>query len=168
MRNLTNIALATLLWVLGITAPVSADERMPAMGDFTADADFSTLSLTPVGDNCLLVVEGVVKFPGTLDGIAPARTRALVLASCPEVAVTPPGTFKDVFSSRLEFAGTVNGTPTIADITYRGVTEVGGDIKARMFLSKGLRGVLRVEAIVVVGGTYDGFLKPNRSNLHHQ
>ena len=106
----------------------------------------------------------MIEFTGTLDGVAAARTRALILASCPEVAVTPPGTFKDVFSSKLEFAGTVNGTPTIADITYRGITEVGGDIKALMGPSNGLKGVLKVEAIVAVGGSYEGFLKPNESD----
>lgn len=164
MRNLTRIALATVLWILGAAPPLSAADRIAARGEFTAEADFSTLSLTPVGDNCLLVVEGVIKFTGTLDGIAPARTRALVLGACGDVAVTPPGTFKDVFSSKLEFAGTVNGTPTIADITYRGVTEVGGDIKALMIPSNGLRGVLKVQAIVAVGGSYEGFLKSNKSD----
>ena len=161
MRNLASIALATVLWVLGAPAAVSADDRLPAKGEFTADVDFSTLSLTPVGDNCLLVVEGVITFTGTLAGAAPAKTRALVLASCEDVGVNPPGAFKDVFSSKLEFAGTVNGTATIADITYRGITEVGGGIEALLIASNGLKGVLKVDAIVAVGGSYEGFLRPH-------
>lgn len=162
MRSLTSIALATLLWLVGATVPLSADDRMAARGEFTATVDFSTLALTPVGDDCLLVVEGVIDFTGTLEGSAPARTRALVLASCEEVAVNPPGAFKDVFTSKLEFAGRVDGRPTVADITYRGVTEVGGGIEALFVASNGLKGVLKVDAIVAVGGSYKGFLRPNR------
>lgn len=159
MRNLASIALAAILWVVGAQAAVSADDRISAKGEFTADVDFSTLSLTPVGDNCLLVVEGVITFTGTLAGAAPAKTRALVLASCEDVAVNPPGAFKDVFSSKLEFAGLVNDTPAIADITYRGITQVGGDIEALFIASNGLKGVLKVDAIVAVGGSYEGFIR---------
>lgn len=164
MRNLTSTLLATLLWVFGATAAASADNWVPARGAFTANVDFSTLTLTPVGDDCLLVVEGLIEFTGTLDGAAPARTRALILASCSEVAVTPPGTFKDVFTSRLEFAGTVNGAPAVGDIVYRGITEVGGGIEAVLVLSNGLRGVLKVEAVVAVGGTYKGFVRAPASD----
>ncbi|MDX1528254.1 MAG: hypothetical protein R3337_06470 [Gammaproteobacteria bacterium] len=161
MKTCSRLLLATLLFVAGLPALSSADERIPANGDFTATVDFSTLSLSPVGDNCLLEVEGVIEFTGTLDGIAPARTRALVLASCDDVAVNPPGAFKDVFKSRLEFAGTVNGVAVIADMTYQGITRVGGDIDAVFTFSNGFKGVLRVDAIVAVGGSYRGFLKPS-------
>lgn len=164
MRYLTSVTLITVLWLLGAATPASADHRLVAKGEFTATVDFSTLTLTPVGDDCLLVVEGLIEFTGTLEGIAPARTRALVLATCDEVAVNPPGAFKDVFSSQLEFAGRVNGNPTIADITYRGVTEVGGGIEALFVASNGLRGVLKVDAIVAVGGTYKGFLRAKESD----
>ena len=160
MKNLTSIALATALSVLGTANPVSANGMIQASGEFTATVDFTTLTLTPVDANCLLEVSGVIEFTGTLEGLAPARTRALVLASCQDVEVTPPGTFKDVFSSRLEFAGTVNGKPTVADFTYRGITEVGGDIEALMLPSNGLKGVLEVKAIVAVGGSYTGLVKP--------
>lgn len=159
MKTCSRLLLATLFYVAGLPASLSADEKILASGDFTATVDFSTLTLSPVGDNCLLEVEGVIKFTGTLDGIAPARTRALVLASCDDVAVNPPGAFKDVFKSRLEFAGTVNGVATVADMTYQGVTEVGGDIEAVFTFSDGLKGVLWVDAVVAVGGSYRGFLK---------
>jgi hypothetical protein len=125
MKRLTSIAVAAVFSLLAAANPVSASGMIQASGAFTAAVDFTTLILTPVDENCLLEVSGVIEFTGTLDGIAPARTRALVLASCDEVAVNPPGTFKDVFTSRLEFAGTVDGQPTVADITYRG-TAFGG------------------------------------------
>jgi hypothetical protein len=160
MKKLTSIAVATVLSVLGIANPVSAEGMIKASGEFTATVDFTTLTLTQVDANCLLEVSGVIEFTGTLEGLAPARTRALVLASCEEVAVTPPGNFKDVFSSRLAFAGTVNGPPTVADITYQGITEVGGDIDAVLRPSGGLKGVLEVKAIVAVGGSYTGLVKP--------
>lgn len=160
MKKLTSITAATLLSLLGIANPVSAEGMIPASGNFTVAVDFTTLALTPVGANCLLEISGVAVFTGTLEGVAPGRTRALVLASCEDVSVTPPGTFKDMFKSALEFAGTVNGEPAIADITYRGITEVGGDIEAVMLPSDGLKGVLEIQAVVAVGGSYTGFLKP--------
>jgi len=160
MKKLTSITVATVFSLLAAVNPVSASGMIQASGEFTATVDFTTLTLTPVDENCLLEVSGVIEFTGTLDGIAPARTRALVLASCKQVAVTPPGTFKDVFTSRLEFAGTVNGQPTVADITYRGTTFVGGDIEAVLRPTDGLKGVLEVKAIVAVGGTYAGLVKP--------
>ncbi len=161
MKIFSRVLLASLLSLAVIPTSSLADERIPASGYFTATVDFSTLTLRPVGDNCLLEVEGVIEFTGTLDGTAPARTRALVLASCDDVSVNPPGAFKDVFRSRLEFAGTVNGAATVADMIYRGVTEVGGEIEAVFTFSDGLKGVLKVEAIVAVGGSYEGFIKTN-------
>ena len=77
---------------------------------------------------------------------------------------TPPSAFNDVFTSKLEFAGTVDGAPTVADITYRGTTQVGGDIDALMIASNGLRGVLNVDAVVAIGGSYEGFLRPKKSD----
>ncbi len=165
MRKLTSAALATLLAIICATTAASAGDRILARGEFTATVDFSTLTLTPVDENCLLEVEGVIALTGTLDGIAPARTRALVLASCPEVAATPPGTFKDVFTSKLEFAGTVGGKPAVADINYRGVAKVGGDIRAVMAVSNGLVGVLRVDAVVAEGGLLRRYLVAERLGL---
>lgn len=159
MTRIASIALTATLSIFGAATPASAGEMIPATGEFTVAVDFATLTLTPVGANCLLEVEGVAVFTGTLDGVAPGKTRALVLGSCEAVGATPPGTFKDTFSSALAFAGTVNGEPVLADITYRGITAVGGDIDAIMQPSNGLAGVLEVEAIVAVGGTYAGFVK---------
>ena len=47
MRHLASIAFSIAFGVLGATTPVSADDRIPAEGEFTAEVDFSTLSLTP-------------------------------------------------------------------------------------------------------------------------
>ena len=159
MRRTTIIALAAALSVLGVTAPVLAGARVGVAGDFTVNVDFPTLILTPVGANCLLEVSGELTFTGTLDGVATGRTRALVLAPCAEVAVNPPGTFKDRFRSKLEFAGMVDGHAAIADLTYLGITEVGGAIEALIRLSSGLTGVLKVDAQVAVGGSYRGFVR---------
>ncbi len=159
MTRRTGIAVAAGLALMGVAGPAAAGGVVPAEGTFAVTIDFGTLTLAPVGANCALEVEGIVDFAGTLEGIARARTRALLLAPCDQVAVTPPGTFKDVFSSAMEFTGTANGEPALGDITYRGITKVGGDIDATMQLSSGMTGVLKVQAIVAVGGTYTGFVK---------
>jgi hypothetical protein len=130
-----------------------------AEGDFTVEVDFTTLSLNPVDENCLLTIEGVVNFSGTLEGIASARTRALAFASCGDVSTLPPGAYEDIFTSAFEFAGKINGRPVIADLTYRGRTALGGEIDAVFIPSNGLKGRLFVDAIVAVGGSYKGFLK---------
>lgn len=153
------IAMLTALTLALSAAPVWADhDLVEARGTFTASIDIATFTLVPIGANCLLEVDGALHFIGTLEGLASGNTRALVLADCADVAVNPPGTFADVFRSNLEFIGTIDGEPTIADITYRGKTAVGGDITAVMILSNGAKGVLHVDAIVAVGGTYEGIV----------
>lgn len=117
------------------------------------------LALTPVDENCLVVVEGVVNSSGTLEGIAFARTRALASASCEEVSRLPPGDSEDVFNSAFEFAGKINGQPIVADPTYCGQIAPGRGIGAVLVPSNGLRGRLSVDAIVAVGGSYKGFLR---------
>ena len=159
MRLPVRAASAMLLGALGASSPLRAGDVVRAQGEFTVAIDFATLSLTPVDEHCLIVVEGVVDFSGTLDGIATARTRALAAASCEEVAELPPGAYEDVFTSAFEFAGKVAGRPVVADIVYRGETAIGGDIDATFVLGDGLRGVLAVDATVAVGGTYAGLLK---------
>lgn len=161
MRKQSIILLFVLL-LTGVTVPVYAADSIKANGEFIANVDFTTLTLAPVGVNCLLEVDGNLEFSGTLEGIAIGTTRALVFASCEDVAVNPPGTFKDVFRSRLEFLGTVNGEPATADLTYLGITEVGGAIKAKFILNNGLKGVMKVDAIVAVGGSYRGVVKFHR------
>ena len=159
MRNTISLTLAILLFALGVSVPTWAGEFVRAKGDFTVEIDFSTLSLKPVDENCLLTVEGVVNFSGTLEGIALARTRALAFASCGDVSALPPGMYEDIFTSAFEFAGKVDGRPIVADLTYRGRTALGGGIDAVFIPSNGLKGRLFVEAIVAAGGTYNGFLR---------
>lgn len=159
MRTFLVFPLFAALLVLGIASPVAAGDKIPASGDFTAIVAFETLTLTPVGSNCLLVVDGQLVFTGTLEGAAIGTTSALVLAPCKDVAIKPPGTFKDVFKSELVFSGTVNGTPATAEMTYQGITEVGGNIEARLLLKNGLVGNLDVESVVAVGGSYEGFVR---------
>ena len=139
-------------------ANANDDSRISAEGAFTAIIDPFSFTFTSMGNKCLLEVDGVIIFTGTLEGEAPGTTRALVFATCDEAASNPPGTFQDLFRSELEFYGKVNGIETIADMTYQGITEVGGEIKGRMMLSNGLKGMLKVDALVVLGGSYTGFL----------
>jgi hypothetical protein len=155
MRAPWPTAFIALLLLVGPAAAI-AEEPPQAGGTFEVTIDFATLSLTPVGANCLLEVEGAVEFEGTLEGQASSVTTALVRAACSEVVASPPGTFPDVFSARLQFAGTFDGVPVEAGIVYRGTAEVGGSIRGVMILSDGLRGALRVDAILAEGGSYQG------------
>ena len=131
--------------------------RVQASGHYDAVVDFSSLTLTPRGRNCLLEVDGTFFFTGTIQGRAAAHTRALVFAPCADVATTPPGTYRDVFTSRAVFEGTVNGEPAHANLLYAGETKVGGAIDAHLVFSNGLAGALdAVNARVAVGGDYRG------------
>lgn len=140
----------------GAPALSTSEGTLPAAGEFTAVVDFSTLSLTPKGRNCLLVVDGQLVFTGTIEGVATGTTTAMVFAPCAEVATTPPGTHPDAFRSELEFAGTIDGAPAEGRMMYIGGVEEGGVIDARISLSRGLAGVLEADAVVAVGGTYNG------------
>ncbi len=138
------------------TAPVAA-HRVSTSGRFDALVDFATLTLTPKGDKCLLQVSGQFVFSGTIQGTASGQTTALVFASCTDVATNPPGTFADVFTSKGEFEGTVDGKPAKADLLYIGRVQPGGEIAARLVFSRGVWGVLEtVNARVAVGGEYRG------------
>ena len=53
----------------------------------------------------------------------------------------------------------MNDDETITDIIFQGITKVGGDINGRMMLSNGLKGMLKVDALVALGGSYTGFIK---------
>jgi hypothetical protein len=127
-------------------------------GTYQAVVDFSTLTLTPRGRNCRLVVDGMLVLSGTIEGTATGTTTALVFAPCSEVATTPPGTYRDVFTSELHFVGTVDGEPAEADGLYQGTTQVGGAIEGHLHFFNGVAGVLDVDAIVAVGGSYEGTL----------
>ena len=70
-----------------------------------------------------------------------------------------PTNFQDVFRSQLLFEGTVDGSPVEANMVYKGISEIGGDIKARLILSGDAKGALLVGAVVAVGGSYAGELE---------
>jgi len=138
------------------TRSAAAARQVQASGDFGAFVDFSTLTLTPRGQNCLLEVEGRLVFSGTIAGTATGRTSALVSATCAEVATTLPGTYSDVFRSVLSFEGTVDGEPAQADVIYAGRVQPGGTIDGRLLFSGDVRGELSADARVAVGGEYSG------------
>ena len=154
--------------VLAPTASVAAQnpsaDRAPSLarqvqtsGHFDANVDFSTLTLTPRGVNCLLQVDGELVFTGTIEGTATGRTSALVFAPCAMVATTTPGTFRDVFKSELVFHGTVDGEPADANLLYLGGVEPpNGTIDGRLVFSNGVSGRLEATAVVAVGGEYRG------------
>ncbi|NUO63826.1 MAG: hypothetical protein HOQ11_07045 [Gemmatimonadaceae bacterium] len=153
---------------LAPSAPPSAAQRSPSAlattgsgqvqtsGLFDANVDFSTLSLTPRGGNCLLVVKGQLVFHGAIQGAGNGQTTALVFGSCAEVASTPPGTDADVFTSELEFTGTIAGEPAHAHVMYQGRVQPGGHIDGRLIFSNGVSGELEASAQVAVGGEYHG------------
>lgn len=134
-----------------------------ATGTYAAIVDFTTLRLTPTGGNCLLVVDGQLVFSGTIEGAATGTTTALVLATCAEVAAAPPGTDRDVFTSELEFEGTIGGVPAQGNMLYQGRSVDGGRIEGRVIASGGIAGVLDVEARVAQGGTYSGSIVVQQS-----
>ena len=134
----------------------SASRQVQVSGLFDAIVDFSTLSLTPRGSNCLLQVDGQLVFHGTIEGVADGTTTALVFATCEEVASQPPGTDPDVFQSRATFEGTVDGEPATAKLLYAGRVQPGGHIDGRLIFSDGVSGKLDASSQVAVGGTYDG------------
>lgn len=143
-------------------APIEAEEHIsaissvPVAGAFEAQVDFSTLTLTPKGRRCLLVVGGQLVFSGTIEGVATGTTTALVFAPCSEVSANPPGTHRDVFRSDLVFEGLIDGESAQGRMTYLGSAEPGGHIEALLILSHGLSGVLSVDGQVAVGGSYEG------------
>lgn len=140
------------------TISAAAGGPTKVSGHFDAQVDFSTLTLTPRGKKCLLQVKGQLVFSGSIVGPAVGRTTALVFAPCSQVAITPPGTYRDVFKSELVFDGTVNGKPAHANVRYIGGVEPGGHIDAHLVFSRGVAGVLDADAIVAVGGSYSGSL----------
>ena len=137
------------------SAPASSGP-VQAAGHFDAIVDFSTVSLTPKGGNCLLQVKGQIVFSGTIQGTATGQTSALEFGPCSVVAVNPPGTFPDVFKSVATFSGTIAGRPAKSNLLYMGRVQVGGAIDGRFVFSNGVAGDLKVNAIVAVGGDYSG------------
>ena len=134
----------------------SAAGPVQTSGHFDANVDFSTVTLTPKGENCLLEVSGQLVFTGTIQGVANGRTSALEFAPCSEVATHPPGTFPDVFKSVAVFDGTIDGQPAHSNLLYMGRVAVGGTIDGRFVFSNGVAGEVDVNAIVAIGGQYSG------------
>jgi hypothetical protein len=136
----------------------SPAQQVDASGSFDAFVDFSTLTLTPRGQNCLLTVKGLLVFHGTIEGTGTGQTNALVSATCEEVASAPPGTYPDVFKSELVFVGTIGGQEVTANALYMGRSQPGGHIDGRFVFSHGAAGRLDADAQIAVGGTYQGQL----------
>jgi hypothetical protein len=154
MKQMTACFFTSLL-LLVIAIPALATSSGTPDGTFTATLDPASFTLTPVGANCLLTVQGALTFSGRLIGEATGMTSALVFADCGAVQANPPGAFPDVFRSELTFTGTINGTSvTDLGLIYQGQTAVGGDIRGQMHLDNGRQGVLSVAGIVAQGGSY--------------
>jgi hypothetical protein len=161
MRRLLFATLAGLLAPIVLASPVSAVTPVAASGTFTANITVESITLAPgAGGNCVLTVNGVLTFSGTLVGTATGTTTALILAPCDEVATTPPGTFADVFRFVGDYAGTVGGLPASGPLTYAGVTREGGTITAVIKLRGSSSALLRADAVVAVGGSYRGIAWP--------
>jgi hypothetical protein len=141
---------------LATQAPATAAQPTQTSGTFDANVDFSTVTLTPKGENCLLTVQGQLVFHGTIEGTAKGTTSALEFGPCSVVAVNPPGTFPDVFQFDGNFVGIIAGQPVQSNVRYSGRVAVGGAIDGRFEFSKGAAGKLDVTAIVAVGGSYQG------------
>jgi hypothetical protein len=168
MTNLRLVVTGTTLIIVAGCADAPSEPTLPTRnstasarqvetsGQFVAQVDFSSLTLTPRGNNCRLEVRGQLVFSGAIQGVATGQTSALVFAPCELVATTPPGTFRDVFKSELVFEGTVNGEPAHANLLYMGQVEPGGQIDGRLIFSNGISGELAAQAIVAVGGDYSG------------
>ena len=156
-----SLLLGFFLYGLGLffCSPALADDNRSvlAVGDFTVQ--ISSITPTPVGSKCLLEVNGQLNFTGDIIGVATGTTRALVFATCNDVFTNDLGTFADVFRSELFFEGTVDGSPVEANMVYKGISEIGGDIKARLILSGDAEGELLVGAVVAQGGSYAGELE---------
>ncbi len=133
-----------------------------ASGTFGATVDFESLLAEDVrGNKCEFTVDGTLTFSGTVEGTATGTTTAVIFAPCAEALALPPGSFFDVFRFEGEFTGAVDGTPASGELSYAGVTRVGGGIDATVILDAGTaRAVLRADAQVAVGGTYTGVAKP--------
>jgi hypothetical protein len=151
--------------VLEPAAPASesraqaGNPRILAAGEFVPEPDFANATLIPQGNHCIVQIDGVLIFNGTLQGLASGTSTVRIFAACPEVEL--PGSLADyrsVFRSEGVFVGTVDGAPAEADFVYQGRSEVGGRVDARIHFSGGLQGVLHVDAEVAEGGSYEGFV----------
>ena len=149
-------AVISVFLCIALAVPAWGGAASPSIsGRFTATVDLTSVQLQdkPYG-SCLLTVNGVLEFYGSLKGEAAGTTNALEAAPCSDVAANPPGTYFDVFQFRGHFDGTVNGRPLSVPLTYTGITRVGGHIDAVIVLRGSGIGPLKADAVVAVGGTY--------------
>lgn len=151
------VFLAALMAALAAVPGAQAAPTVVASGAFTAAINPATLTATARGATCVITAQGDLHFTGTLEGTASGTTTVKTLAPCDEVVPKAPGTFRDVFRADLTFSGTLDGTDVDAAMTYQGVTSApDGAITGQIILSDGLAGALRVDAVVLEGGTYEG------------
>ncbi|CAN5375238.1 hypothetical protein BH23ACT6_BH23ACT6_18970 [soil metagenome] len=143
-----------------VHAAASASPAQKATGEFTASVDLDSLAVREVrGNKCEFTVDGTLTFTGSLSGVADGTTTAVIFAPCSEATAAPPGTYFDVFRFEGDFAGEVNGAPVDGDLTYAGITRVGGAIGATILLrGDGAKAAVRADAQVAVGGSYRGIV----------
>jgi hypothetical protein len=137
----------------------AGNPRIQAAGAFVSQPDFDNATLTPQGNHCIVQIDGVLMFFGTLEGTASGTSTVRIFATCAELEL--PGSlddFRSVFRSEGVFLGAVDGAPAEADFVYQGRSDVGGRVDARVHFSGGLQGVLHVDAEVAEGGSYEGFV----------
>ncbi|MBX9245433.1 hypothetical protein ICW40_11520 [Actinotalea ferrariae] len=157
--------------MLGLLAPTTTAAAAPshgpeasrggvssAAGEFVASVDFTSLRTRDIGGAaCEFTVDGSLTFSGALEGVAVGTTTALIFAPCAEALASPPGTYVDVFAFDGRFTGEVGDQPASGPLRYAGVTRVGGGIDALITLrGRDAQAVLRADAQVAVGGTYEG------------
>jgi hypothetical protein len=128
-------------------------------GEFVPDPDFHNATLTAQGSHCILQLPGELNFSGTVEGVGNGTSTVRLFAPCADVEI--PGSlsaFRSVFRSEGAFVGMVEGEAAQADFVYKGRSELGGRVDARMHFSGSLQGVLHVAAKVAEGGSYQGFV----------
>ena len=134
LRKRVVAVFVTVLVVAGIAAPAAARTHVAASGDFVVAVDFTTVAVNDAShDRCVLTVNGTLTFAGTLVGGATGTTTALIFAPCRDVAVTPPGTYLDLFQFKGTFTSTVadiGPTPELQRSHLRRHYRVGGIIGA--------------------------------------
>lgn len=121
------------------------------------------MTFTQVGaQQCSIRLDGTLEFTGTLEGSASGTASALLFAPCEDALHpnNPLRTYPDNFKSTLVFDGIFDGQEAVsADMIYQGHTFVGGEIRATMKLSNGLKGILKVDAVVIQGGSNTGRIR---------
>lgn len=167
-RGAAVVGLALTVVLLGgsvgaaATVPPAPTPARLAVGDLSVSVDLASAQVRDLrGGRCELRVDGTLTFTGTVVGAADGTTTATILAPCALALTTPPGTYPDRFSFDGDFTGEAAGVPVAGPVVYRGLTRTGGTVDATVLLDGfQARAVLRVDALVGVGGTYRGLVTP--------